>query len=144
MKLLRCVPSQRGSSCFSPRFKYLQSPNDFKYIADQFREVSSDIPIGFKTSANHIEKSIDFALATSLDDRGGGTGAAPLIFRNNISISTILALARVRKYLDSFGYRKDITLIITGGLQLQILLKLCAWELMVLHFLTLLYRLLVV
>ena len=31
-----------------------------------------------------------------LDGRGGGTGAAPLIFRDNISVPTIPALARAR------------------------------------------------
>ena len=52
-----------------------------------------------------------------LDGRGGGTGAAPLIFRDNISVPTIPALARARKYLDDKG-RDDVTLIATGGLRL--------------------------
>ena len=51
-----------------------------------------------------------------LDGRGGGTGAAPLIFRDNISVPTIPALARARRHLDLRG-RKDVTLIITGGLR---------------------------
>ena len=49
--------------------------------------------------------------------RGGGTGAAPLLFRDNISVPTIPALARARRYLDAEG-RGDVTLIITGGLRL--------------------------
>ncbi len=74
---------------------------DFKRIADQVRERSGGIPIGFKLSANHIEDDIDFALEASadyiiLDGRGGGTGAAPLIFRDHISVPTIPALARAR------------------------------------------------
>jgi glutamate synthase domain-containing protein 2 len=52
-----------------------------------------------------------------LDGRGGGTGAAPLLFRDNISVPTIPALARARRYLDSQGC-DDVTLIITGGLRL--------------------------
>jgi glutamate synthase domain-containing protein 2 len=51
-----------------------------------------------------------------LDGRGGGTGAAPLIFRDNISVPTIPALARARLHLDRLG-RSDITLIVTGGLR---------------------------
>ena len=51
-----------------------------------------------------------------LDGRGGGTGAAPLIFRNNISIPTIPALARARHYLNKRN-RRDITLILTGGIR---------------------------
>jgi len=88
------------------------------------REVTGGIPIGFKLSANHIEKDIQFALDASadyiiLDGRGGGTGAAPEIFRDHISVPTIPALARARKYLDEQG-ASDVTLIITGGLRLPI------------------------
>lgn len=51
-----------------------------------------------------------------LDGRGGDTGAAPLLFRDNISVPTIPALARARRHLDNLG-RKDITLVIIGGLR---------------------------
>ena len=85
------------------------------------RERSGGIPIGFKLSANRIEADIDFALDASadyiiLDGRGGGTGAAPLLFRNNISVPTIPALARARKHLDATTGR-EVTLVITGGLR---------------------------
>ena len=104
-----------------PTFADLESPADFREIAERVREVSGGIPIGFKLSANHIEKDIDFALEATadyiiLDGRGGGTGAAPLIFRDNISVPTIPALARARRYLDRLD-RSDVTLIITGGLR---------------------------
>ena len=61
--------------------------------------------MGFKLSANHIEEDIQFALDASadyiiLDGRGGGTGAAPTILRDNINVPTIPALARARKHLD--------------------------------------------
>lgn len=112
-----------GTAAVSPAtFADLSSTEDFKDLADRVREVSGGIPIGFKLSANHIEADIDFALEASadyiiLDGRGGGTGAAPLIFRDNISVPTIPALARARQHLDSLD-RTDITLIITGGLRL--------------------------
>lgn len=35
---------------------------DFKHLADQGRERSGGVPIGFELSANHIEEDIDFAL----------------------------------------------------------------------------------
>jgi methylamine---glutamate N-methyltransferase subunit C len=104
-----------------PTFAGLDTPADYREVADRVRELSGGIPIGFKLSANHIEQDIDFALEASadyiiLDGRGGGTGAAPLIFRDNISVPTIPALARARRHLDQLG-RDDITLIITGGLR---------------------------
>ena len=38
-------------------------------------------------------------LRVMLGGRGGGTGAAPLIFRDHISVPTIPALARARAHL---------------------------------------------
>jgi len=104
-----------------PTFADLTTPTDFKRLADEVREISGGIPIGFKLSANHIEDNIDFALEASadyiiLDGRGGGTGAAPLLFRDNISVPTIPALARARRHLDKLA-QGDVTLIITGGLR---------------------------
>jgi rubrerythrin len=104
-----------------PTFTDLTTPDDFRRFADRVRERTGGIPIGMKMSAQHIEQDIDFALQAGvdyiiLDGRGGATGAAPLIFRDNISVPTIPALARARRYLDQRG-RSDITLIITGGLR---------------------------
>ncbi|RMD49710.1 MAG: glutamate synthase [Ignavibacteria bacterium] len=113
-----------GESAISPAtFNDLKSPQDFKHFADEIREKSGGIPIGFKISAQHIEDDIDFALKASadyiiLDGRGGGTGSAPDIFKNNISIPAIPALARARRHLDKVG-ANEITLIITGGLRTE-------------------------
>ncbi len=108
-----------------PTFKNLSTASDFKYFADHIREITDGIPIGFKLSANHIEKDIQFALDASadyiiLDGRGGGTGAAPEMFRDHISVPTIPALARARRYLDEQGASGRVTLIITGGLRVPI------------------------
>jgi len=89
------------------------------------RGLGGGVPIGMNLSANHIEADIDFAIEAGvdyliLDGRGGGTGAAPLIFRDHISVPTIPALARARHYLDKRLDKRgqqDITLIITGGLR---------------------------
>ena len=113
-----------GTSAISPaRFPDLKSSQDFHRLADEIREVSGGIPIGFKLSAQHIEDDIDFALSASadyiiLDGRGGGTGAAPDIFKKNISVPTMVALARARRHLNQ-KRREDITLIITGGLRTE-------------------------
>jgi glutamate synthase domain-containing protein 2/CDGSH-type Zn-finger protein len=105
-----------------PTFADLHTVEDYRRVADEVRERSGGIPVGFKLSANHIEDDIDFALAAGadyviLDGRGGGTGAAPLLFRDHISVPTIPALARARRHLDAATGR-DVTLIITGGLRL--------------------------
>jgi len=112
-----------GTPAVSPAtFSDLNTPDDFKRVADEVREASGGIPIGFKLSAQHIEADIDFAVKASadyiiLDGRGGGTGAAPEVFKNNISVPTVVALARARRHLDTLD--RGITLIITGGLRTE-------------------------
>jgi glutamate synthase domain-containing protein 2 len=111
-----------GRGAVSPsRFPEWDDEDGFRHFADEVRERTGGIPIGFKLSAQHIEDDIDAALRVGvdyviLDGRGGGTGAAPLIFRDNISVPTIPALARARRFLDARG-REDVTLIVTGGLR---------------------------
>ena len=111
-----------GKSAISPSaFSEFETAADYRDFAARVRELTGGIPIGFKMSAQHIEKDFDFALLAGadyiiLDGRGGATGAAPLLFRNNISVPTIPALARARRHLDRCD-RKDVTLIITGGVR---------------------------
>jgi len=113
-----------GTPAISPStFPDLTSIEDFRELAEQVREASGGIPIGFKLSAQHIEDDMDFALEVGvdyiiLDGRGGATGAAPEIFKNNISVPTIPALARARRHLDAKG-ADQVTLIITGGLRTE-------------------------
>lgn len=111
-----------GTPAVSPsRFETLVTVDDFRAFADKVRAISGGIPIGMKLSANHIEKDLAFALEVGvdyiiLDGRGGGIGAAPLLFRNHISVPTLPALARARHFLDRQG-ADHVTLIITGGLR---------------------------
>jgi glutamate synthase domain-containing protein 2 len=111
-----------GKSAISPaRFPEWTELDQFRDFAGEVREKTGGIPVGFKLSAQHIEKDIDAALEIGvdyiiLDGRGGGTGAAPLIFRDNISVPTIPALARARRHLDACN-ASDVTLIATGGLR---------------------------
>jgi glutamate synthase domain-containing protein 2/nitrite reductase/ring-hydroxylating ferredoxin subunit len=111
-----------GESAISPAsFPDLKTVEDFRAFAKRVRERTGGIPVGFKLSASHIEKDIDFALAVGvdyiiLDGRGGGTGAAPLILRDHICVPTIPALVRARKHLNKRN-AKDVSLVITGGLR---------------------------
>ena len=113
---------EEGQSAISPpRFPDWHHEDDFRRFADDVREATGGIPIGFKLSAQHVEEDLDAALRIGvdyviLDGRGGGTGAAPNIFKDNISVPTLPALARARRYLDERGC-SDVTLITTGGLR---------------------------
>ena len=111
-----------GQDAISPAtFPEWNSLAQIREFAEQVREKTGGIPIGYKLSAQQVEKDIDAALEVGvdyiiLDGRGGGTGAAPLIFRDNISVPTIPALARARQHLDKLG-QTELSLIITGGLR---------------------------
>ncbi|MFT6871339.1 MAG: glutamate synthase domain-containing protein 2 [Roseivirga sp.] len=97
---------KEGESAISPAtFPDFHGVKDFKDFAAKVREVTGGVPVGFKISAARLEEDIDFALEVGvdyiiLDGRGGGTGAAPTILRDNINVPTIPALARARKHLD--------------------------------------------
>ena len=114
---------QPGEAAISPpAFPDLVTASDFETFSREIRKQTGGIPIGFKIAASHIEKDIDFALKAGadyiiLDGRGGGTGAAPTILRNNINVPTIPALARAREHLDRSG-ASGVSLVITGGLRI--------------------------
>ncbi|MBO0322258.1 Rieske 2Fe-2S domain-containing protein [Muricauda sp. CAU 1633] len=113
---------QAGETAISPStFSEFNGVQDFRNFADKVRQHTDGIPIGFKIAASHIEEDLQFALDVGvdyiiLDGRGGGTGSAPTILRDNINIPTIPALARARKYLDQ-AKATGVSLIITGGLR---------------------------
>lgn len=113
-----------GEPAISPaRFTDLEDPGDYERVAEQVRDATGGIPVGFKMSAQHIEADLDFALEAGadyviLDGRGGATGGAPDLFKDNIGVPTIPALARARRHLDARGAH-DVTLIITGGLRTE-------------------------
>ena len=121
---VRGIPE--GEAAISPStFVDLHTIDDFRRFGDRVRELTGGIPIGMKLSANHIEADMGFALDAGvdyiiLDGRGGGTGAAPEMFRNHISVPTIPALARARRFLDEAGASGRVTLIVTGGLRVPI------------------------
>jgi glutamate synthase domain-containing protein 2/nitrite reductase/ring-hydroxylating ferredoxin subunit len=123
-KIARVRGIPEGQPAISPaRFAELITPSDFRAFAEEVRSVTGGIPVGFKISAQHIEDDLDFVLEAGadyviLDGRGGGTGAAPELFKNNISVPTMVALARARRHLD-MSDAEEVTLIITGGLRTE-------------------------
>jgi len=111
-----------GTPAVSPaRFVQFKDLGDIARFVAFAKERSRGLPVGAKLSAQHVEADIDAALEIGfdyiiLDGRGGGTGAAPRIFRDHISVPTMAALARARRHLDRCD-RADVTLVATGGLR---------------------------
>jgi methylamine---glutamate N-methyltransferase subunit C len=105
-----------------PTFVDLKSVEDFQGRVREVHAAAGDIPIGYKLSANRLQEDIEFALKIGvdyiiLDGRGGSTGAAPVLFRDHISIPSIPALGQARRILDANGASGRVKLIITGGLR---------------------------
>ncbi len=111
-----------GTPAVSPaRFPQFADISEITEFVTWAKERSGGIPVGAKLSAQHVEADLDAALEIGfdyviLDGRGGGTGAAPKLFRDNISVPTMAALARARRHLDRCG-RSDVTLVATGGIR---------------------------
>jgi len=111
---------QPGKDIISPsHFKDIKNKEDLKQKVDWLRDVSQGKPIGVKIAAGHIEADLEIALYANpdfitIDGRAGATGSAPKFIKAATSMPTIFALLHARKVLKD---RKDISLIITGGLR---------------------------
>ncbi|RMG96219.1 MAG: glutamate synthase [Deltaproteobacteria bacterium] len=122
-KIARIRGLPEGTPAVSPpAFPDLVTVDDFRRFADEVRRKGGGIPVGFKLSANRLEEDLRFALEAGadyviVDGRGGGTGAAPLIFRDHIGVPTMAAIPRARRFLDAHGATGRVTLIATGGLR---------------------------
>ena len=107
-----------GTPAVSPaRFPDWSSLAEIAEFVDWAKAESGGIPVGAKLSAQHVEADLDAALQLGvdyviLDGRGGGTGAAPKIFRDHISVPTMAALASpptpgrkrpTRRHVDRHG-----------------------------------------
>jgi len=119
---VRHIPE--GEPAISPAtFRELHSSDDFKRFADLPNLCCITCFVMLAPVSQYVALSPVIALDASadyiiLDGRGGGTGAAPAIFRDHISVPTIPALARARRYLDEKGASGNVTLMITGGLRM--------------------------
>ena len=116
---VRGVPE--GVEVHSPaRFPDMNSVDDIKARVDALRSLTEG-PIGAKMAASHIERDLE-AVAycgfdfVTIDGRGGGTGAAPIHVKDNITVPLVYAIPRARRWLDEHD-RADITLVATGGLR---------------------------
>lgn len=112
-----------GESIHAPAsFPWINSKEDLKDEVEMLRDISGGRPVGIKIAAGRIEEDLEHVLYAdadfvTIDGRGGGTGASPLLVRESTSVPTVYALHRARKYLDE--HESDIDLVITGGLRVS-------------------------
>lgn len=110
-----------GQDITSPSaFEEINSPEDLKRIVDELKERTGGKPVGVKIAANEIEKDLAWVKVAdpdyiTLDGRGGGTGSAPRVWKENSGVPTLYAVVRARKYLNEQGMEQS--LIVTGGVR---------------------------
>lgn len=102
-----------------PGFLDLNTKEKLKEEVSMLRRKSGGVPIGIKIAANDIEADMKIALYAkpdfiTIDGRGGATGAAVKNIKDNVSIPSLFAIYRARKFL---GKKKAnyVSLIATGG-----------------------------
>jgi glutamate synthase domain-containing protein 2 len=108
-----------GEDSLSPsRQPDISSRDSLRRKIEGLREMTGGKPIGVKITAGRIERDLDFLLDgdpdfVTIDCRGGGTGAAPTIVKDNVCLPAIYALRRARRFLDA--RESSVTLCVTGG-----------------------------
>ncbi len=109
-----------GQAAHSPaRFTDIDSTDDLKARVEEIREHLNGAPVGVKFAAGRVEEDLDVAMAigvdfVTIDGRGGGTGAAPNVLKDNLTIPIQYALHRARRHLDQHGV-SDLDIVATGN-----------------------------
>ncbi len=117
----RMIPE--GSDAISPAPHHdIYSIEDLKQLIFALKEATRyKKPVGVKIAAVHnvapiasgiVRAGADFI---AIDGIRGGTGAAPLVVRDNVGIPIELAIAVVDKHLREEGIRHRASLIAAGG-----------------------------
>ena len=109
-----------GEAEHSPaRFPDLHSTADLRERVAWIRERLDGWPVGIKIAAGRVEDDLDAALEAgadfiTLDGRGGGTGAAPNVLKEKLTIPIQYALVRARRHLALRG-ATNVDIVATGG-----------------------------
>lgn len=111
---------ETGQAAHSPaRFVDIVGPVALRERVSALKEQTRGRPIGIKFAAGRVEEDVEAAVAAgadfiTIDGRGGGTGAAPDVLKDHLTIPIQYALFRARKHLAHLR-RRDVDLVATGG-----------------------------
>lgn len=121
ISLTRMIPC--GSDAISPAPHHdIYSIEDLKQLIFAIKEVVNfKKPVGVKIAAVHnvapiacgiVRAGADFI---TIDGIRGGTGAAPVVIRDNVGIPIEIAIAVVDQRLREEGIRNQVSIIAAGG-----------------------------
>lgn len=119
----RMIPA--GTDALSPAPHHdIYSIEDLRQLIFALKEATNYTkPVGVKIAAVHNSAAIASGMVRAgadfivLDGLRGGTGASPLVIRDNVGIPIELALASVDSRLREEGIRNQASLIAAGGIR---------------------------
>lgn len=109
-----------GEAAHSPaRFVDIRGVTELRERVKQIRGWIDGGPVGIKFAAGRVEEDLDVALEAgadfvTIDGRGGGTGAAPEVLKDNLTVPIQYALHRARAHLSRRG-AQDVDIVAAGG-----------------------------
>lgn len=128
-KVCKAVSSTRmipeGSDAISPAPHHdIYSIEDLKQLVISLKEATEwKKPVFVKIAAVHNVAAIAAGIARSgadavvIDGFRGGTGASPIVFRDNVGIPVEAAVAAVDSKLRKQGIRNEVSIIASGGIR---------------------------
>ncbi len=119
----RMIPA--GTDALSPAPHHdIYSIEDLRQLIYALKEATDyKNPVSVKIAAVHNSAAIASGIVRAgadiltLDGYRGGTGAAPLVTRNNVGIPIELALASVDQRLRDEGIRNHVSIVVGGGIR---------------------------
>lgn len=99
-----------------------QTLQDMKELVQELRSLTGGVPIGVKMgTGGRIEEDLDHLIDLGVDfiaiDGGqAATLGAPPILSDDMGIPTLHAVVRAVRHLEKRGVKKQISLIVSGGL----------------------------
>ena len=114
---------REGEDAHSPaRFPDIHSLAELRTRIDEIREHLDGGPVGIKFAAGRVEEDLDAAIEVgadfvTIDGRGGGTGAAPEVLKDHLTVPIQYALHRARTHLAARGI-DDLDIVATGNFRI--------------------------
>jgi methylamine---glutamate N-methyltransferase subunit C len=99
------------------------TPAELRRLVPELRNLIDGGPVGVKLAATHdLERELEAILEAgvdiiAIDGSQGGTQGAPPIIADDFGIPTLHALHRAVLFLERSGSRRDVSLVISGGLR---------------------------
>ena len=112
---------QAGEAAHSPaRFTDIHSLAELRTRIEEIREHLDGGPVGIKFAAGRVEEDLDAAIEAgvdfvTIDGRGGGTGAAPEVLKDHLTLPIQYALHRATAHLAARGI-DDLDIVGDGPL----------------------------